>query len=58
MMRSDKMYTPYFTYLDKLRESGRTNMFGASPFLRDAFPELSEEQAKAVLTSWMKARGR
>lgn len=48
----------YFAFLDALRESGRINMFGAAPFLRDAFPELSGEQAKAVLMSWMEERTR
>lgn len=46
----------YFAFLDALRESGRINMFGAVPFLRETFPELSVEQANAVLISWMEEK--
>jgi len=44
----------YFIYLDDLRESGVTNMFGATPYLIRTFPELSEVDASNVLKSWMK----
>ena len=44
----------YLTYLDDLRESGVTNMFGATPYLIRTFPELSEENARKVLKNWMK----
>lgn len=47
----------YFVYLDLLRESGRTNMLAAAPFLEGAFPGLSHNQAKSVLARWMEARG-
>lgn len=49
-------------YLDDLRESGVTNMFGASPYLNTDFPdELGEirsfgrstKQAQEVLVYWM-----
>ena len=39
-------------FLDELRESGRTNMFGASPFLMDEFG-LSKQEARAILSEWM-----
>lgn len=39
-------------FLDDLRESGTTNMFGATPYLRDEF-DLTNSQAKAVLRQWM-----
>ena len=42
-------------YLDDLRESGITNMFGARPYLQDAFPALSEGEASEVLGYWMKS---
>ncbi len=48
----------YYEYLDGLRESGRTNMFGASPYLQEAFPELTEKEARKVLVSWMEGFGR
>jgi hypothetical protein len=44
----------HLTYLDGLRESGVTNMFGATPYLRKAFPELSRLQANDVLGYWMR----
>ena len=47
----------YREYLDDLRESGDTNMFciliGALPYLRAEFPELSDIEARSVLTQWM-----
>lgn len=46
----------YFEYLDHLRDSGRTNMFAAAGYLGDAFPELSYEQAVAVLKDWMERK--
>lgn len=42
----------YFRYLDTLRDSGVTNMFGAAPYLEEAF-ELDKRQAKKYLTAWM-----
>lgn len=44
----------YFEFLDDLRESGVTNMFGATPYLRKAFKGLSEKEARSILTEWMK----
>ena len=44
----------YFEYLDELRESGETNMYGARPYLQDMFPELGDkDDAEAVLKEWM-----
>lgn len=43
----------YFDFLDILRASGRTNMYGATPFLQDEFPELSYQEAVSVLQAWM-----
>lgn len=43
----------YFNYLDDLRESGETNMFGARPYLMRKFPNLSEQEAKTVFGKWM-----
>ena len=45
----------YFKFLDELRDSGITNMFGAGPFLEDAYPELNKQEAKSVLMEWMKS---
>lgn len=45
----------YFVYLEQLRQSGETNMFGAVPYLQREFPELSFDRNKAVqvLRVWM-----
>jgi hypothetical protein len=42
----------YFIYLDNVREAGVINMFGAAPYLQDAF-DLSRHQARDVLLEWM-----
>ena len=46
----------YFDYLEDLRQSGATNMFGASQYLEAAF-RLSRDNARDVLTKWMKYHG-
>jgi hypothetical protein len=45
----------HLEFLDELRESGDTNMFGARPYVQRAFPELKGEQAAKVLTYWMES---
>ena len=44
--------TEFFAYLDDLRESGVTNMFGAGPYVEEEF-ELSKKAARLVVTAWM-----
>ena len=44
-------------YLDALRESGETNMFGAGAYLRRDFPGLSKKEAGDVLSYWMSSFG-
>ena len=46
------MQEQYFQYLDKLRESGVTNMFGAGQYLQREF-SLTEGSARLVLEEWM-----
>lgn len=41
-------------FLDDLRESGETNMFGAAPYLMEEFPELTRQEAKAIVQQWMR----
>ena len=43
-----------FQYLDELRESGVTNMFGARPYLVEEF-NISTNEAGDILSDWMKA---
>jgi hypothetical protein len=42
-----------FEYLDTLRESGVTNMFGAGQYLEQAF-DIDRREAKSVLLEWMR----
>ena len=41
-----------FVYLDMLRESGKINMFGAAPYLVEAY-ELTRYEARDILLEWM-----
>lgn len=43
-------------YLDRLRASGKTNMFGACPYLIRRFG-FTEDEASKVLGYWMKTFG-
>lgn len=45
----------HLEYLDDLRASGETNMFGARPYLMSAFPDLSKNEALEVFMYWMRA---
>ena len=49
----DDLTEKHYDFLDGLRESGITNMWGASAHLEDEFPELNKQEAKAVLLAWM-----
>jgi hypothetical protein len=42
----------YWIYLEQLRRSGETNMYGASPYLQREFG-LSKKQAISILVEWM-----
>jgi len=43
----------YYQYLDNLRDSGVTNMFGASSYLVDEF-DLEPKEARRILAEWMR----
>ena len=43
-----------FLYLNRLRESRQVNMFGATPYLQEAYGNLTDEQARNVLAEWMR----
>lgn len=47
----------HLEYLDELRESGVTNMYGARPYVQEEFPELTKDQAGEVLSYWMSSFG-
>jgi hypothetical protein len=42
-----------FYYLDNLKESADSNMFGASPYLVDEF-NIDKSEARKVLAKWFK----
>lgn len=43
----------YWIYLENLRRSGVTNMYGAVPYLQKEF-RLSEQEATDILIDWMR----
>ena len=43
----------YWLYLEALRRSGVTNMYGAAPYLEKAFG-LTEKESHKILIEWMK----
>ena len=44
-----------FIYLDELRDSGVTNMFGAAPYLQREFG-LEKREAREILAKWMQSQ--
>ena len=48
----DATYDIYFAYLDALKKSGETNMFGAMPYLARDFG-IKQQEAQRVLIEWM-----
>ena len=44
----------YYNFLNSLRDTGVTNMFGAAPYLVDVFG-VSNAEAKEILLQWMLA---
>ena len=52
--RPDYCTDEHLEYLDALRSSGVTNMYGAAPYVRKAFKkQLDDEKAGKVLLYWM-----
>lgn len=43
----------YWVFLENLRRSGETNMYGAAPYLQMAFG-VSKREAMEILTDWMR----
>jgi hypothetical protein len=52
MAKPEFLTDDMLTYLDELRESGVTNMFGAGPYVSGEFG-LTPAQARAVVSYWM-----
>jgi len=49
-------YPNEFKFLDALRKSGSTNMFGAGAYLESAF-HLKRRDARKILAAWMSSFG-
>ena len=52
MQHSLKEWTKMFLYLDQLRESGVTNMYGSPAYLERDFG-LKKDAAREVASNWM-----
>ena len=52
--KPEKLIPEHLEYLTELRDSGRTNMFAASPFLAAEFPDLTDREAREIVTYWMR----
>ena len=48
----NKIDQKYIDYLNALRESGITNMYGAGEYLMDTF-DLPKVEASKILANWM-----
>ena len=46
----------HLEFLDGLRESGVTNMFGAAPYLQEEY-DLTGREARDILSHWIKTFG-
>lgn len=47
----------HFAFLDDLRASGATNMYGAAPHLEQAFG-LSKADARRIVLEWIESRAK
>lgn len=56
MSRPDYITDEHLNYLDNLRESGITNMFGAAPYIEKRF-KVSQVLARKILLYWMESFG-
>ena len=52
--KSTELEKRVFNYLNDLRSSGETNMFGAAPYVHREFPELSKAESRKLTALWMK----
>jgi len=50
--KPDFVQDKHLVYLDNLRESGETNMFGAAPYLAYRF-SLDRKEAREIVLYWM-----
>lgn len=43
----------YYQTLEAIRQAGICNMWGASSYLKEFYPELSKEQSQEILCNWI-----
>ena len=48
-----KTTNEHWIYLENLRRSGETNMYGATPYLMEEFG-ISKNEARIILADWMR----
>jgi len=48
----NKDWARYYLFLEELRQSGATNMYGAAPYLEQAYDDLPDT-AMSIVVSWM-----
>lgn len=48
----EEKYEAEFKYLENLRISGVTNMYGAAPYLTAVF-DIDKYEARTILSDWM-----
>ena len=53
IIKPERLQEEHLEFLDNLRDSGVTNMFGATEYLLLEYPELSDKEAKDILFYWM-----
>ena len=53
MTKPESLEIEHLIYLDNLKESGITNMFGARPYLIRTYNYLSGKEAREILQYWM-----
>ena len=51
-MARTKIMRKEFIFLNRLREGGTTNMYGAAPYLEMEF-ELTNREARKIVADWM-----
>ena len=51
-IHTEKEWENYYQFLENIRQSGICNMWGATPYIMDAF-HLNYEDAATVLCNWI-----
>lgn len=48
-----KEWGEYYLVLEGIRRTGVCNMYGSAGYLKEFCPELTEDEAQAILINWM-----